>query len=663
MSGPRSPRRYRSAYGHTPALDGFRGLFMALFLVGHFGLPHADGLWLAINTFFVLSGFFITRLLVEERAVTGRVDAWRFYQRRARRLLPGLLLVVSAITVWALALAPAGQARRIGGDVLATLGFAMNWRLVVQGDQYFGDQANPSPLRHAWTLAIEEQYYLLIPLVLLLLMTVLRSRKRLGIAFAVLSLVASVHLVVVASSGASFPRLYYSTDTRVSALLMGSALGAFFSAGRDGVVPRVPRRWVSPLAWVGVLSLVAAFFSIGPYSSWVWERGGMLLANLGTVAIIIGIADPARPRAIAAVFEWRPVREVGRLTYSLYLWHWPVHVALLASPIGDQVLLSAVVGLSLTALLAHLSDRYVEAPVLRGGVRALLPRTRRPVLLTVAAVAVPALVVGATLMRAPTQEALAAEPTTMDAAPQVVQGQPEYVPGSPTRIGMVGDSVPWYLVERFPERLFPDAQPVNLAHEGCDLLDAPLVNAFETKATTPQCQEAKDSWPRRAKEAGVEAVAVWGSTLLSLPHEQPDGTVVRLGDPGHTQMVFSQLDRMHERAGEAGIRDFYVVTVTCRSFPKGPGNDEFDAIREATPEYLDEYSDPVRTNALLRDWVEAHPDTRLLDLHGAVCADGYTEEVQGLPLYDDAVHFSPEASPMIWRWLLGQVSQAWRTRG
>ena len=71
----------------------------------------------------------------------------------------------------------------------------------------------------------------------------------------------------------------------------------------------------------------------------------------------------------------------------------------------------------------------------------------------------------------------------------------------------------------------------------------------------------------------------------------------------------------------------------------------------------------MRTNALLRDWVEAHPDTRLLDLHGAVCADGYTEEVQGLPLYDDAVHFSPEASPMIWCWLLGQVSQAWRTRG
>lgn len=661
MSAAPPRGRTRSAYGYTPSLDGLRGLFMSLFLVGHFGLPHADGLWTALNMFFVMSGFLITRLLLEERIRTGRIDAWRFYQRRARRILPGLLTVLVAVTVWALAFAPQSQLRRIGGDILATLAFGMNWRLVQQGDQYFGDQANPSPLRHAWTLAIEEQYYVLIPLVLLVLARVARNRRGVALSFLGLAGVSIGLLLWVASGDPTFPRLYYGTDTRVAALLLGSALGAWFTASREGVIPRLPQGWAAPLAWGGLASMLFSFFFVDPFAPWVWERGGIVLANLGTVATVIGLADVARPRALARLFELPLLTEVGRLTYSLYLWHWPVHVALLASPLGGDVLVSAVVGIVITAVLSYLSDRYIETPVLRGGVRALVPGATRPVAVTVAAVLALALVVGATLARAPSPRDLAKDPTSMDAAPQIVQGQPEYVPGQPARIGMVGDSMAWYLVDRYPAKLFPGAEPVNLAHEGCDLLDAPMVNAFETKPTTPECQELKDTWPQTAREQGVEAVVVWGSTLLSLPHELPDGTVVRLGDPRHTELVHDQLDRMRARAEEAGVQRFFVINVSCREFTASRGNDELEAIEKATPEYLDEYEDPVRVNALLADWVDAQGEgAGLIDLYGAVCEGGYSPDVQGLTLYDDGVHFSPEATPMIWRWLLGQVSREWR---
>ena len=164
--------------GYSPGLDGARGVFVVGFIAYHFGLSQLAGMWVVINHFFILSGFLIVRLLVQEYERHGDIDILAFYVRRARRLIPALLVVLAFVGLYGAFVAEGGQRRKVGGDMLATLGYVMNWRLILQGDEYFGDQGAPSPLRHAWTLAIEEQFYLVVPVLILLLFAVAGRRRR-----------------------------------------------------------------------------------------------------------------------------------------------------------------------------------------------------------------------------------------------------------------------------------------------------------------------------------------------------------------------------------------------------------------------------------------------------------------------------------------------------
>lgn len=216
----------RSGRGYSPALDGLRGVFILLFIGYHFGLTELEGMWVTINLFFVLSGFLIVRLLTAEQSRYGSIDVWDFYKRRIRRLVPALLAMLLFVMAWGALAAPEGVRRKLGGDVLATLGYVMNWRLIEQGDQYFGTAGGASPLRHAWTLAIEEQFYLVAPLVLIALYVLFRNRR---ISIAVLLVGAVASAVWTAYLGfhdqSDYPRLYYGTDTRAQALFIGAAIG------------------------------------------------------------------------------------------------------------------------------------------------------------------------------------------------------------------------------------------------------------------------------------------------------------------------------------------------------------------------------------------------------------------------------------------------------
>lgn len=176
----------RTQFRYNAPLDGMRGVLMVFFMLYHFGVGVFSGAWVSINTFFVLSGFLITRLLVEEHARTGRIRVWEFYKRRARRLLPALFLLLTTIAGYAAFVAPESARRVLGGDILATLGYVINWRLIARADEYFGTAGGPSPLRHAWTLSIEEQFYVLVPF--LIGAVVLLARRRRSQAMIVLAL-------------------------------------------------------------------------------------------------------------------------------------------------------------------------------------------------------------------------------------------------------------------------------------------------------------------------------------------------------------------------------------------------------------------------------------------------------------------------------------------
>ena len=402
-------RRPRSA-----ALDGLRGITMVGFMAYHFGATGLTGAWTGVNLFFVLSGFLIVRLLERERLATGHVDARAFYVRRARRLVPALVALLTVVTTWAVFWADPARRRGIGGDVLASLGFVQNWRLIALDDRSFGDALDPTPLRHVWTLAIEEQFYLLAPLLLGLLALTLRSRPaRAGalVALAGLSAWWAAHLGLENAAGLS--RVSYGTDTRVQAILVGAALGVLL-ARRPTWLP-APASPVLPAA--GAVALVvtgAAFVVASPDSTTMYGLGGMLALALVQAVLVAAVADPgtrtrhgssSRPNALARVLGWSPFAYAGRRSYGLYLWHWPIHLWLTPSLLGSTWA-AGVAGMLVTFALAHLSWRYLEEPVLRAGIRGILPNARSRVTAAALPLVLLALVAAVVLRGSPAAGAL-----------------------------------------------------------------------------------------------------------------------------------------------------------------------------------------------------------------------------------------------------------------
>ncbi|GAA8847171.1 acyltransferase family protein [Helicobacter pylori] len=650
-------RVVRSRLGYSPALDGVRGLFMLCFMAYHFGVDQLAGMWVCINLFFVLSAFLITRLLVEERVQHGDIDVWAFYRRRARRLLPGLFLVLTFVLVYAVLWADDAVRRKIGGDVLATLGYVMNWRLIAEGDQYFGTKGGESPLRHAWTLAIEEQFYVLVPFVILGLMLWARTRRRMALVLLAGAVASAVWTAVVGFHDASdYPRVYYGTDTRAQALFIGAALGVWLAPGRGGALPSFSRPVVAVAGVVGVVSSVFSFVVVGPYSGWMFNLGGMFFFALGSALLVIACVDE-RPSWVHAIFGWQPLAHAGRLSYGLYLWHWPIWLAVGNGRLTDNAIIEFVLCAVLTIGIAQLSYQYIERPVIKRGVRGLLPSVRTPVVATLLPVV---LLAGAGLAVASSAPTAPAEPTVavpQGPPPKIVAGQPSYREGEPARIGVFGDSVPFFLVDRFPQETFPGVTLDNYSREGCDLLSEPISWApgFQM-GNEPKCTAMKKEWPQEFKSNGDDVLLIWASPLLAVPHIV-DGERLWLDDRAYLDLIRSRWDRLRRQALDAGATQVQIVNVPCRKPVKDSIPEEFRVVFDSNPAIVKEYKEPKRINRLVEQWADSHDDVQVVDLHGALCSDGYPEEIGGIKVFNDYLHFSPEATPMIWEHVLGQVSR------
>ena len=655
----------RSRLGFSPALDGVRGLFMLAFMAYHFGVDQLAGMWVCINLFFVLSAFLITRLLVEEKVTRGDIDVLAFYRRRARRLLPALFLVLTFIVGYAWLAADAAVRRAIGGDVLATLAYVMNWRLIAEGDQYFGAQGGASPLRHAWTLAIEEQFYVLVPFIILGLLAFVRSRRLITLVLLLGGVASAVWTGVVGFHDASdYPRVYYGTDTRAQALFIGAALGVWLAPGANGRVPTFSRPVVIGAGIVGIVSSVGSFLVIGPYSGWMFNAGGMFLFALGSALLVIACVDH-RPSWVHTVFGWRPLAHAGRLSYGLYLWHWPIWLAVSGSALGGNAVVTFVVCSLLTVGIAHLSYEHLERPIIRRGVRGLIPSLRTPAVALITPVVVLAGTGLAVAQSAPQDANTPAAAAEVPAGPppSIVEGQPEYEPEEPARIGVMGDSVPFYLADRFPQGTFPGVTVHNYAKEGCDLLAEPMSWApgFQM-GNQPECVAVKEEWPQTFEQEQDEVLVVFASPLLAVPHVV-DGERLWLDDAEYLDLITDRLDTVREQALEAGAEQVQIVNVPCRTPVKESIPEEFRVVFDSSPEVVQEYKEPEQINGLVDEWAQGHDDVETIDLHGALCSDGYQEKIQGIQVFNDFLHFSPEATPMIWDHLLGQISDNYARAG
>jgi peptidoglycan/LPS O-acetylase OafA/YrhL/lysophospholipase L1-like esterase len=326
--------------------------------------------------FFVLSGFLITALLWSELIATGGLGFRGFWFRRARRLLPalfGLLVVVLA----AFLIGWPHEIATIRGDVAAAFSYSSNWYLIGVKRSYFQTFGRPSPFGHLWSLAIEEQFYLLWPLLLTLLFARIRRPKRVAAYIGGAALISASAMWIFYSS-ADPSRVYYGTDTRAAGLLIGAALAVVWRPWIPGFKTRITPRALE-LAAVGAGAvLVWAFVRWDEFSSFTY-RPGIQAVSLASAVLVAASVHPET--RLHAILGWKPLRWIGRRSYGIYLWHWPVYVVTRPGiDIGWSSGPVLALRLGLTLLLAELSFRYVEEPVRRGALgrigRRLVARAR-----------------------------------------------------------------------------------------------------------------------------------------------------------------------------------------------------------------------------------------------------------------------------------------------
>ena len=359
-----------------PALDGIRAIAVVAVLLYHADLLWAPGGFLGVEVFFVLSGFLITALLWSELTATGGLGFRGFWFRRARRLLPALfgLLVV---TLAAFLIGWPHEIAAIRGDVAAAFSYSSNWYLIGVKRSYFQTFGRPSPFGHLWSLAIEEQFYLLWPLVITVLFARIRRPKRVA-GFIGGAALLSASAMWILYNGADPSRVYYGTDTRAAGLLIGAALAVVWRPWTPGYKTRISPRMLEVAALGAGAILVWAFVRWDEFSSFTY-RPGIQIVSLASAVLVAASVHPET--RLHAILGWKPLRWIGRRSYGIYLWHWPVFVVTRPGiDIGWSSGPVLALRLGITLILAELSFRYLEEPVRRGALgrigRRLVARAR-----------------------------------------------------------------------------------------------------------------------------------------------------------------------------------------------------------------------------------------------------------------------------------------------
>ncbi|MFM6849090.1 MAG: acyltransferase family protein [Terrabacter sp.] len=374
-----TPSSGRARPTRIEGLDGLRALAIAAVLVYHLNASWLPGGFLGVDVFFVVSGFLITTLLVREHHRTGRIALGQFWVRRARRLLPALLLCVLT-SVLVARLVSQDLLVDVARQMVGALTFSTNWLEVTAGTSYF-DQTAPQLFMNFWSLAVEEQFYLAWPLVTLGLLAV-SSRIRVGVALAI-GAASTVLMALLFTPGTDATRVYYGTDTHLMGLMAGAAL-AFAWASPQLAMWVAPSRWGRPGRYAVPLACVVllAQMALLDEQSSLTFRGGIAVATLATAVLVMGVIE-RRPDGVTAL--QRVVRHpvatwVGARSYSIYLWHWPV-ILLVAldnpsAPGTMSHLLTRVWCVLVTLALADLTYRFVEAPFRSLGFRGVASSLR-----------------------------------------------------------------------------------------------------------------------------------------------------------------------------------------------------------------------------------------------------------------------------------------------
>ena len=643
---------------YMPALDGIRAVSILGIMANHGGFSWAAGGVISVNVFFVLSGFLITLLLLKEWDLSSTIRLSNFWARRARRLLPALFVLLGGVGGYALLFAPGGTQSQIRGDGLATLFYFSNWHEIASGESYFVQVSALSPLLHTWTLAIEEQFYLVWPLVVLGVLKVWRSPRVLLIITVVAVVASAIEMAVLFHPSTDPSRIYYGTDTRAQDILTGAAAGILLSGhgAASGKWAKSCFSWLAVVAG-GVFALEWSRINASPNFTY---RFGFLLADVMVSLVIVGVVKA--PNGVPArILSFGPLTFVGRISYGLYLWHWPIFLVVNHARTGLDDYSLFTLRLGVTFVVATLSWYLVETPIRQRTFTSWHSWSLVP-LGAVTVVAVLFLTTSTSNSnpltgKVGTEALLGYEDGGLPPYGQQVSGLPKSK--SPNGVLFVGDSLSFtvgFWLDQHASRygLVMQGRPL----DGCGLA---TVNPYNLHGTPSYPQLNCSRWPtiwrkdvRQLDPAVVVLLVGWWETM----DRMLDGRWQHLGDAAFDKYETGQFRKAVAVLGSEGA---HVVLATAPYFDSG---EQLDG------QPWDEDS-PERVNILNRiivdvaaedpDGISVIPLNKYLDPQGH-----FTSKVGGLVVrFPDGVHtteaaggyLAPKVLPQI-KALATELSQA-----
>lgn len=600
LQAPRRPEA-RTPARRVRGLDGLRALAASAVLAYHLIPGVAMGGFLGVDVFFVLSGFLITALLIREKQRFGGINLKSFWLRRIRRLLPAVGLM-SVITLIVAGLLNRDLLVGILPQFVGVLTFSYNWVEISQGVSYF-NQAQPHLWTNVWSLAVEQQFYLFWPLVVVGILF-LRPKWRPAVPLT-LAVISAGLMAFWVSGTTEFTRAYQGTDSHAFGLMLGAALAmvATDPMGMPGGVARGWQKWLrGVLAWICLAIIVSTWFLIPDDRAWVYPWG-TLIAVVATLGLIQGflpeIDEASGPgRLLATVLDARPLVWLGERSYGIYLWHWPLWVIASKMMPAAPVILIALIVIAVSLLAATLSYRYVEVPMRQEGIGATIKRWLGP------------------------SWDLIDPSTPMPKAPQWQSYRRIMAPGL-VAVVVVGTVIGFLLsapektqaqiaVESGQRALQGSSQPTEAPSQ------APTEVPTEAPAKEPQLV---------LSPATGENTVVYGDsvTVASAAHLQELLPGVQI-DAEVSRWVYQGIDLMHAAAEDESLRT-YVVVALATNGPVDPGQLD-DMLKTIGPDrrlVLVTGFGPARTTwvepsaSLIREFAQKHSDVvRVADWNAAI---------------------------------------------
>jgi peptidoglycan/LPS O-acetylase OafA/YrhL len=615
---------------YRPQLDGLRAVAVYLVVAFHVGLARFSGGFVGVDVFFVLSGYLVTRILLRDLVAGGRVRAREFYARRVRRILPASLVALVVTAVAYTVVASPAEVLDVVGGFRASFVYIANWYFVQQSTDYFAPSATASPVLHFWSLAVEEQFYLLWPLVLSVVFVATRAAGRwrwwaLRLVVGAMALGSAVAAVRIGTT--NLDRAYYGTDTRAYQVLAGALIALTPQVLRFGPRLRRVARWSASAGLVALIVLASSALDLGPITRGVW-------VTLVAMVVVVALENTQGGTA-QRLLSTRPFTYLGRISYGTYLWHWPLVVLLAFGSPRSPIELLLIVAPAATALAA-LSFHVLEHPIRAS---AWLDRYKAPsiaigfaVSILLGIVVVPGMLdrsVGSTTVSPGPgpktgtklldwREARADTVTPPDCLRRPIDGC-IVARGTGARVLLLGDS---------HARMWMPSMLEIAKREGWTLDVAVQVSCswqlgiqwMRRSPFVPVCRQQQADWytrvvPAFAPDIVVLAEQAKDDPALDLPFVAPNGRSLTPGDPVLERALTRSAKRSLAQLRRPGRR-----IVILEPVPQTDAFDPLDCLSDHEPDCTYPATrQPTPLERYFREEARVHGDTTSVDVDRLVC--------------------------------------------